>query len=60
MDAGRAAMMQMQIKHNAEDLQDYLKGLESWEEEIKAKDSDLSKQKPILKEVRALQLGVIK
>lgn len=53
MDAGRATLMQMQIKNNAEDLSDYLKGLECWEEEIKEKDSSLTRQKPILKEVIA-------
>lgn len=43
--------MQMQIKNNASDLQDYLKGLESWEEDMKEKDAALSKHKSILKEV---------
>lgn len=51
MDARRAASMQMQIKHNAEDLQNFMNGLESWEEDIKEKDLNLSRQKPILKEV---------
>lgn len=51
MDAGKAAAMQMQVRRNAEDLQDFMKGLESWEEEIKEKDQNLSRQKPILKEV---------
>ena len=51
MDASTAAAMQMQVRQNAEDLQDFMKGLESWEEEIKEKDQNLSRQKPILKEV---------
>ena len=54
MNQEQAAIMQMQVRHNAEDLQDYLKGLESWEEEIKRKDSSLTRQKPILKEVGEL------
>ena len=51
MDARQAAEMQMLIRNNNEDLQDYMKGLETWEDEIRAKDSDLSRRKPILKEV---------
>ena len=51
MDAHQAGQMQMQLRHNAEDLQSYLKDLQSWEDEIKEKDKNLSKQKPILKEV---------
>lgn len=52
MNAERAGMMQMQLRHNADELQSYLKDLQSWEDEIKEKDKNLSKQKPILKEVR--------
>lgn len=51
MDANQAALMQMRIRNNAGDLQDYLKGLDNWEEDMKKKDASLSKQKPILKEV---------
>ena len=51
MDAQRTGLMQMQIRHNAEDLESYLKDLQSWEDEVKEKDRALSKQKPILKEV---------
>jgi 1,4-dihydroxy-2-naphthoate octaprenyltransferase len=51
MDAGQATAMQMQIRQNAADLEDFMKGLDSWEEEIKEKDKSLTKQKPILKEV---------
>ncbi len=52
MDEGKAAaLMQVQVRRNAEDLQSYMKGLESWEEDIKKKDESLSRQKPILKEV---------
>ena len=52
MNAQQAGLMQMQLRHNAEDLQSYIKDLQSWEEEIKEKDINLSKQKPILKEVQ--------
>jgi 1,4-dihydroxy-2-naphthoate octaprenyltransferase len=51
MDAGQATAMQMQIRQNAADLEDFMKGLDSWEEEIKEKDKSLARQKPILKEV---------
>ena len=54
MNAQQAGLMQMQLRHNAEDLQGYLKDLQSWEEEIKEKDRNLSKQKPILKEVQLI------
>jgi hypothetical protein len=52
MNAERAGLMQMQLRHNADELQSYVKGLQSWEDQIKEKDKNLSKQKPILKEVR--------
>ena len=51
MDGSRAATMQLQLRHNAEDLQDYLRDLETWESEIKKKDDSLRRRKPILKEV---------
>lgn len=55
MDKNQATMLQLQIKHNSEDLQDYMKGLESWEDEIKEKDRSLTRQKPILKEVTLIR-----
>ena len=55
MDGSRAAAMQLQLRQNAEDLQDYLRDLETWEGEIKKKDDSLRRQKPILKEVILLQ-----
>lgn len=51
MERDQAMRVQMQLRHNAEDLQSYLRELESWEEEMKLKDESLSKKKPILKEV---------
>ena len=51
MDQAQATRMQLQLRHNAEDLQSYLRDLESWETEIKKKDDSLLRHKPILKEV---------
>ena len=48
--------MQMQVKRNAEDLQNYLKDLDSWEDGIKKKDEGLSRRKPILKEVGHMKM----
>ena len=51
MDPGKTGFMPMQIRNNASDLQDYLKGLEDWETDVKEKDAALSSHKSILKEV---------
>lgn len=56
MNAERAGLMQMQLRHNADELQSYLEGLQNWEDEIKVKDKNLSKQKPILKEVHIISV----
>ena len=56
MNAEQAGMMQMQLRHNADERQSYLKDLQSWEDEIKEKDKNLSKQNPILKEVRQIYI----
>ena len=48
MDPGKAGFMQMQIRNNASDLQDYLKGLEDWDADVKEKDAALSSHKSIL------------
>ena len=45
------ALLQLQMRRNAEDLQDYLRDLGNWEDDIKKKDAMLRKQKPILKKV---------
>jgi len=47
-----AALFQRTVKENNDDLQDFLDGMKSWEDEIKKKDELLSKQKPILKKAR--------
>ena len=48
---GHPAGLQMQLRQNNEELTDYLKGLDDWEEEMKEKDQSLSKNKSILREV---------
>ena len=45
-------LLQLQMKRNTEDLQDYLRDLGNWEDEIKKKDAMLHKQKPVLKKAR--------
>lgn len=49
------AGLQMQLKQNNEELLDFLKGLDNWEEEMKEKDQGLAKNKSILKEVYSVQ-----
>jgi len=51
-----AALFQRTIKENNDDLQDFLDGMKSWEDEIKKKDELLSKQKPILKKARRVRV----
>ena len=46
-----AGLMQIHLRQNNDELLDYLKGLDSWEEEMKEKDEKLTKNKSILKEV---------
>ncbi len=45
------SLMPILLKRNAEDMQGYLKGLDSWEDDMKKRDQLLKKQKPILKKV---------
>ncbi|XP_062990035.1 RNA polymerase II-associated protein 3 [Elgaria multicarinata webbii] len=40
----KAVELQLQIRQNAEELQDFVKDLESWEKDIKEKDYDLKQQ----------------
>ena len=51
MDPDPAGLMQMQLRQNNDELLDYLKGLDTWETEMKEKDQSLVKNKSILKEV---------
>jgi len=38
--------MQMQIRQNAVELQDYLRDLDAWEQDIKQKDKTFTSMKP--------------
>uniref|UniRef100_A0ACB8FP02 Uncharacterized protein n=1 Tax=Sphaerodactylus townsendi TaxID=933632 RepID=A0ACB8FP02_9SAUR len=40
----KALELQLQVRQNAEELQDFVKDLESWEKDIKEKDLDLRRQ----------------
>ena len=46
-----ALKLQLNIRQNAEELQDILQGLNSWEDEMKAKDNELRHSKIINKQV---------
>ena len=46
-----ALNLQMKVRQNAEELQDILKDLNSWEDEMKAKDKELRNSKIINKQV---------
>ena len=46
-----ALRVQLNIRQNAEDLQDLLKDLDSWQDEMKAKDEELRHSKIITKQV---------
>lgn len=50
----KAVELQFQVRQNAEELQDFVKDLESWERDIKVKDSDLRRQSGALVKVNAL------
>lgn len=41
MSGNKALELQIQMRHNAEDLQSFMKDLDSWEDEIKQKDQQL-------------------
>ncbi|NXH65422.1 RPAP3 protein, partial [Rhabdornis inornatus] len=46
----RAIELQLQMKQNAEELQDFMRELESWEKDIKEVDSELRKQSGVPEE----------
>uniref|UniRef100_A0A8C8RM55 RNA polymerase II-associated protein 3 n=1 Tax=Pelusios castaneus TaxID=367368 RepID=A0A8C8RM55_9SAUR len=46
----KALELQLQMKQNAEELQDFVRELESWEKDIKQMDSELKKQSGIPQE----------
>lgn len=41
MSANKAVELQMQMRQNAEDLHNFMKELDSWEEDMKKKDEEL-------------------
>lgn len=45
------ALLQLNLRRNATELEEAIKGLNNWEDEIKQRDELLQKQRPILKEV---------
>ncbi|NXR90139.1 RPAP3 protein, partial [Hypocryptadius cinnamomeus] len=46
----KAIELQLQVKQNAEELQDFMRELESWEKDIKEVDSELRKQSGVPEE----------
>lgn len=59
MDSIHAAQLQQQLKHNANEAQEFVKELGEWEDEIRQKDESLKKHKPILKQVSCLLTGAL-
>lgn len=49
----KAIELQLQIRQNAEELQDFVKDLESWEKDVKEKDFDLRRHSGILEKVNS-------
>lgn len=48
----KAIELQLQVKQNAEELQDFVRELESWEKDIKEVDSELRKQSGVPEQVK--------
>ncbi|XP_021098763.1 RNA polymerase II-associated protein 3 isoform X3 [Heterocephalus glaber] len=46
----KAVELQLQVKQNAEELQDFMRDLENWEKDIKQKDMELRRQSGVLEE----------
>ena len=46
-----ALRVQLNIRQNAEELQDILKDLDSWQDEVKTKDEELRHSKIVVKKV---------
>lgn len=46
----KAIELQLQVKQNAEELQDFMRDLENWEEDIKQKDMELRRQNGVPEE----------
>ena len=52
--ASKAIELQLQVKQNAEELQDFMRDLENWEKDIKQKDMELRRQNGVPEEVNFL------
>ncbi|KAM4883344.1 RNA polymerase II-associated protein 3 [Thomomys bottae] len=50
MTSNKAVELQLQVKQNAEELQDFMRDLEHWEKDIKQKDMELRRQSGVLEE----------
>lgn len=50
----KAIELQLQVKQNAEELQDFMRDLENWEKDIKEKDMELRRQNGVPEEVNFL------
>ncbi|XP_008839524.1 RNA polymerase II-associated protein 3 [Nannospalax galili] len=50
MTSSKAIELQLQVKQNAEELQDFMRDLENWESDIKQKDLELRKQSGVPEE----------
>uniref|UniRef100_A0A8C6I7E9 RNA polymerase II-associated protein 3 n=1 Tax=Mus spicilegus TaxID=10103 RepID=A0A8C6I7E9_MUSSI len=48
--ASKAVELQLQVKHNAEELQDFMRDLEHWEKDMKEKDLELRRQAGVAEE----------
>uniref|UniRef100_A0A2K5CRH5 RNA polymerase II-associated protein 3 n=1 Tax=Aotus nancymaae TaxID=37293 RepID=A0A2K5CRH5_AOTNA len=48
--ANKAVELQLQVKQNAEELQDFMRDLENWEKDIKQKDMELRRQSGVPEE----------
>lgn len=47
----KAVELQLQVKHNAEELQDFMRDLEHWEKTMRQKDLELRRQSGVPEEV---------
>lgn len=56
--SSKAIELQLQVKQNAEELQDFMRELESWEKDIKEVDSELRRQSGVPEEVRTHKTSV--
>ena len=55
-----ALQLQLNVRQNAEELQDILQDLNKWEDEVKAKDNDLRSSRIINKKVRRIFSFIVK